>query len=711
MKPINNVLGEAKLKVILQAERSAALGTSMSSDLSDQRIRAMDYYLGDMSTDMPAEDGQSSAVSTNVQDVVEGLLPIILDILTSGENVVEFTPLGPGDEDAAAQETDVVNHVFYQENDGFLILSTLVKDALLSKNCFVKWFMEEEEERTREHYKGLTEDAFAILTADKGVKVVKSETWEDVDPITQQPLKLFNAVAETTENVKRRCVAAMPPEEVLFSKNTRIVRTSPYWCHVSRKPQADVILQFPEKEAAIRAAPAAVVASSDNSEANARQTVQDNQDSTQSTDDINTDMRLIEVAEHYIRLALEEDKVPRKYKITTTGTSYEILDIEEVASWPAATGTPIIMPHRLFGRAVADLVVDIQQINTALLRATLNNAYFANNQRTEVSETHASENTIDDLLNNRVGGIVRTKMPGGLNQLETQPIGHWILPVMEHMKEVQENRTGVSRYNQGLDGDSLNHTATGITRIMDAAEMRIKLIARTLAETLLVDMFRGIHEMVQENGEAQENMQLRGKWVTVDPREWKKRRHMKVTLPLGGASKQQLLQFFAQVMGIQKEVIAVQGGVDGPLISLKNIYNTAEQMTKLAGLKSVQPFFMEPPPPNPNAPKPPDPKMVEAQSKAQIGQQKMQADAQAGQQKLVMMHEMEQMKAALQHQRDADEFAHKQQLEQMQFQHDTQMEQLHAGLEMRLKAFEIQEEAKLNQQQAALQSKQGVGNV
>lgn len=705
-KPVNKKLSDLEIKSILQAERSAALGSSTSSDLSAQRIVALDYYMGDMSDRMPAEEGRSSAVSSDVQDVVEGLLPIILDIFVGNDKVVEFKPQKPGDEAAAEQETDYVNHVFYEQNDGFLTLYTAIKDGLLSKNCFVKWWMEEEEDRKREDYEGLTEDAFAMLTADEDVKVVSSETYQDTDPATGQPTKLYNAVVESVRKRKRPKIMAVPPEEILVSKAARSIADATYLAHISRKAQADLLAQFPDKATEIKEAPAATI-TADNNEAFARQTVQDNQDQLQTADDANKSMRLIEVAEHYCRMALEADGIARRYKITTIGSAMTVLDIEEVSSWPLATATPIIMPHRLFGRSVADLVVDIQEIKTALYRAVLDNAYFANNQRIEIAETHATENTIDDLLNNRVGGIVRTKMPGGLVPIPAQPIGHWIMPTIEYVDSVRENRTGASRYNQGLDADSLNHTATGVTRIMDAAEMRVKLIARIFAETLFVHMFRGIHQMLMEHGEAEEAVQLRGKWVPINPREWAVRRQMTISLPLGGTSKQQLLQFFSGMLGVQQQAIQFQGGANGPLVSLQNIYNTAEQMTKLAGLKSVQPFFMQPPPPDPNAPKPPDPKMVEAQGKAQAAQMDAQADAALQQDKARSQQQIEQMKALFKRQQDEAEFQHKQRLDGMKLQHDTMMEQMKTGLQMRLEAFKAVEEAKLNRQQATLKAETG----
>lgn len=717
MKPVKPKLDETRIKAILQAERINALGTSQSSDLSQQRIQAYDYYMGDMEADMPAPEGQSSAVDTSVQDVVEGILPILLDVLVSTDKIVEFKATTQNDKDAAEQETDYVNHVFYQENDGFVILYTLVKDMLLSKNCFLKWDMEDEEERSREPYKGLTEDAFAMLTADTDVKVVDGS-------VKQYPGLagiMYDAIAERVKNKKRCKIYAVPPEEILVSKNARDIPNAPYWAHVQRKPMADIIAKFPEKAEIIRAAPTGTN-SSDNSEAFTRQTVQDNQDQTQNAEEANKEMRLVEFVEHNIRLALEEDGIPRRYKISTVGTGYAILDTEEVNAWNLASGTSIIMPHRLFGRAPADLVIDIQNIQTSLLRATLDNAYFANNQRTEIAETHCGENTIDDLLNNRVGGIVRTKMPGGLEPIPTQPIGHWTLPLIEHMQGVKENRTGISRQNQGLDGDSLNHTATGITRVMDAAEMRVKLMARVIAETVVVNAFRGIHGTLQQFSEEEAVVELRGKWVSVDPREWKTRKHMKVTLPLGGASKQQLLAFFAQQLGVQQEVLTFQGGANGPLVSLPNVRATLDQMTKLAGLPSADPYFMTPPPPDPNAPKPPDPKMVEAQANAQAAQQEQQSDAQIAQQKMASTHQlaqqklettaqMAQLKQQLDHQREQDKFAHQQQLDQMKFEHESRLEAMEAGLKMRLEAFKAQKAAELNEQQAKLSAQANVGNV
>ncbi len=237
MKPVHRALDDGKIRAILEAERSAALGAMSSSDLSEQRMKSLDYYVGDMSDTMPAEEGLSKAVSTDVQDTVEGILPIILDVFVSNDDVVMFNPRAANDEAAAEQETDYVNHVFYQKNPGFLTLYSAIKDGLLQKNGFVKWWMEPEESRTRERYEGLDEDSYAALMADDEVKVIDTEQYPCTDPVTQRPGTCYNAVAERVSTKRRARIAAVPPEEIQSASRHIICRIRRIWRTSSAKPK------------------------------------------------------------------------------------------------------------------------------------------------------------------------------------------------------------------------------------------------------------------------------------------------------------------------------------------------------------------------------------------------------------------------------------------------------------------------------------------
>jgi hypothetical protein len=155
-----------ELKAMLAAQKSDALAAMSAAELAQERSDAMDYYLGNMEKDMPAQPGRSKAVSTDVADTIEGLMPQLMDIFAGSDEVVRFEPVGPEDEGAAQQETDYVNHVFMQQNPGFMTLYSFIKDALLSKVGIVKVWWEETEQEQRETYYGLSDDQFALLAQD-----------------------------------------------------------------------------------------------------------------------------------------------------------------------------------------------------------------------------------------------------------------------------------------------------------------------------------------------------------------------------------------------------------------------------------------------------------------------------------------------------------------------------------------------------------------
>ena len=152
------------LRPMLASQKAEALAAMVSAQLSEDRADAMDYYLGNMNKDMPAQEGRSRAVSTDVSDTIEGLLPHMMDIFCGSDEVVLFEPVGPEDEAAAQQETDYVNHVFMQLNPGFMTIYSFIKDAFLSKVGIVKVWWDVIERKERESYYDLTEEQFSVLS-------------------------------------------------------------------------------------------------------------------------------------------------------------------------------------------------------------------------------------------------------------------------------------------------------------------------------------------------------------------------------------------------------------------------------------------------------------------------------------------------------------------------------------------------------------------
>jgi len=287
--------------------------------------------------------------------------------------------------------------------------------------------------------------------------------------------------------------------------------------------------------------------------------------------------------------------------------------------------------HRVFGRSIADLVSDIQRIKTALIRGALDNLYLHNNPRVEVAEAFAGENTLDDLLVTRPGGIVRTRQPGGLNWQVVPDITPSVYPALQYFDATREWRTGVTRQGQGLDANALqNQTATSANQLFTAAQARIKLIARIFAETGIKDLFSLLHGTIRKNGSVAQTVRLRNEWVQVDPRDWKARNDLTIHVGLGTGGKEQQLAMMNMLGAFQEKMIAVG------MVSKQNLWNTAKEFVKLMGRKDPDSFFTSPSfQQNPNAQPDPaaepiqppqNPKMMEMQAKAEIEKLQAQAD-------------------------------------------------------------------------------------
>lgn len=611
---------DADLAAILDSEIKMADGLSTGT-LSSQRRRAMEYYLGEPYGN--EIEGRSQVVTSEVADTIEWILPSLLKIFTSSDKAVMFEPVGPEDEAAADQETDVVNHVFYKHNPGFMVLYSLFKDALLSKRGFVKWYWNDESEAVEETYEGLGQEELAVLEADPAVTIEKLEeiSLDGVEGLP--PEATLNATVKRINEKGQVKIVPMPPEEVLISKKAITIEDTPFIAHKVEKTVSELLLMgFNRKE--VEALPS-YNSSIDNEEAAERDTI--NKSNDEETDPADESMRKIEFFECYLRYDADDDGIAELHHIHYAGKT--IFSNEIVDSIQMASACPIPITHEFFGQSVADLVMDIQKIKSIVLRNMLDNMYLQNNQRLGVNDLV----NLDDALNNRAGGLVRVKgfnSPSlSISPIVTQPLGPSAFQMLEYLDTIRESRTGTTRYNQGLDANSLNKTASGISQIMSAAQQRIELIARIFAETGVKEMFLGIHELLLKHQDKEMVMRLRSEYVNVSPTEWKRRENMTITVGLGTGDQEQKMQYLIQILQIQKGLM--ESGAGGVMVKPKQIFNALDKLVEASGLKNVETFFSKPDPKNP-PPEKPDPD----EQKAQLEMKKMQMEMNIAQEEFKM---------------------------------------------------------------------------
>lgn len=625
---------ESELKSILAAEIADSLA-HLGGELSEQRRKALRYYLGEPFGD--EQEGRSKVVSSDVADTVEWILPSLLKIFTAGDDVVRFEPTGPEDEEVAKQATEYANWIFNRDNPGFLTLYTLFKDALLQKNGIAKVWWEEGENAARETYTRKSLEEMQLLLADPEVEPIAHREYQESGVVVgphglpvEAPVTLHDLVVKRRRKSGAVRIMTVPPEEFLISRRARTIDEAPFVAHRLRKTVSELIELGHDRDLVDRLPGAED--EDPTGERRERFATEDDSDRG-AAEGPNRAMREVWITECYVRCDWDGDGIAERRKVTVAGSGQEILDNEP---WdgplPFVSLTPIVMPHRFFGLSVADLVMDLQLIKSTILRQILDNLYLSNNGRYVISE-HVN---MDDLMTARPGGIVRLKQgaapgQGHILPLNTPLVATQAFPMLEYLDGVRENRTGVTRYMQGLDADSLNKTATGINQIMTAAQQRVELIARVFAETGVKDLFRKILELVNRRQSAARIIRLRNRWVPMDPRQWSTQMDVSIAVGLGTGNKDQMLVHLRNLLEIQVQAIRMQGGVAGPLVRLDNVYNTLAKLVENAGLKSADAYFTDPQaaaPPMPAPPPQPDPAMVALQQQAQLAAARLAFDRQ-----------------------------------------------------------------------------------
>lgn len=648
-------------------------------ELSGAREKANKYYRGDPFGD--EIEGRSQVVSRDVAQHIDTMTPSLMRIFASADEVARFEPSEPGDEEAADQATDYVNWIWNQQNEGFSVFHDWFKDAMLNRLGVIKIWWDEAPQKTREEYKGLDANELQALYLDQDIEVGSVSPGQPIMVATpeggqmQQPT--FDAVVVRTNLLGRVRVANMPPEDFLFGSRARSLNIDDagVLTHRSLKTRSELIAMGYDRKL-VEGLPAY----GDDSALSEKLIRHEDVDTSISASEDSGEDK-VEVFEAYTRLDRDGDGISELLKVCYCGP--ELLDVEEVDDHPFATITPIPVPHRLVGLSIADQVMDIQKAKSGIWRGALDNMYLTNMPQLGVVVDQVNT---DDLLTRRPGGIVRVRQPGAVFPIPTQPLGAEPLGMIEYMDTVAEQRTGATRYNQGLDANSLNKTASGINLIQNAAAQRIELVARIFAETGVKRAFRRILQLVCKHQQKPKVIRLRNKWVQMNPRTWSDRMDMTVSVGLGNGNRDQQLAHLMTLLQTDMEIVKLQGGVAGPLVTAENVYAKLSKMVSAIGLKGVEAYYTNPREAQQPAEPPPDPKVIEAQMKIAL-------EREMGQAKLAMEQQRAQDQAALdawkaQQQMDLERWKASQDAalksEQMQVQTDMDGAQQRAAHEARM---------------------------
>lgn len=598
-----------------------------SSELSQQRADSLNYYNGlPFGNERP---GHSQVVTRDVQETVDWIMPSLMKVFTGGNQVVKYQPQTEEDIEQAEQETEYVNYLFTRKNDGFKIMHDWFQDALLMKTGVVKVYVEEDIAPKFDMYDGLDEDMVAEILSEPNVEALAR---------TENPDGTF-ALKTRTDHPKRHIRAmAINPENFLIDRSATCIQDAIFCAHREEKT-VSWLREHGVPEDVIEDLPYDTFDWANMSpEKLARDIMDGTGDMAYHTNDNQEANRKAWVNECYVLMDEDGDGIAELRRIVVCGS--HIISDEEVDSRPFADISAHRIAHKFHGMSIYDKIGDLQRLRSNLTRSIMDNINLQNTGRYQVLEGQVN---YEDLLSNAKNGIVRVKSYDAIKPLPIPQFSSDTFNMLDRFERDRAQRTGVSDQSRGLDGNTLhsNQAAMSVNQVMTAAEQQIDMIARMFAETGVKSLFQLLHDFAIKYQDQEEMFQLRGKFIRVNPANWRARKDLIVTVGIGNMNKDQQLMHLQRMFEQAQAVIG--GGGMGILVSEKNIYNLLKEMTENAGYRDVDKFWTDPDSQEAQKAKQ---ERAEAEAKPKPEDIKAQADAQRAQSDAMAKQAEAQMKQA-----------------------------------------------------------------
>ncbi len=627
MKP--EKMDESQIEGVVQNAVQDAVDF-IESEIADDRIKAQRYFDGEV--DIGEEDGRSKVVATKVRDTVRAIKPSLMRVFLSTDRPVEYVPTAPKDVSIAQQATQYMNWAF-NELGGYRLLNDAMHDALVKKTGVLKVYWDKYTDSETYTYTNLTEPEYLALVSDDEVEVIEHsvETSIMMDDFGMEIEMPTHALTISRKQEKGRLmVESVPPEEFMIDRNAKSIEDSYVVAHRTELRVSDLVnmgFDFEEVYNLDGIGSSDTYSEVEDFERRGYQI-----DEEEQTMDMS--MKLVAVTEAYMKMDIEGTGVAQMYKFTLGGSSYKLLDYEPWGDIPFAVFEIDPEPHAFFGRSIADLIINDQDAATAMLRGVLDNVALTNNPRTGFVEGQVN---VDDLLNNEIGGLIRMKTAGAIQEIQVPFIAGSVLPAIQYYDDLIEVKTGVSRASMGLDPDALqNTTATAAALTAQQGAGQIEVMARNLAEGGMRRLFKLMLKLFVQNTDEQQLMRMNGEFVPIDPSVWNTSMDVSVNVGLGTGKEDEKMAVLNQAFQIQSQIWQSYGPGNG-LVTMTLMRNTLADMLAVAGVRNAERYFL---PINDQieqqliaqkqaqAQQQPDPSMALAQAQVQAEQIRAQAKAQ-----------------------------------------------------------------------------------
>lgn len=611
-------LSDTEIVAILRLELDQAEGFD-ADVLADKRARALDYYFGSGDSIRAAGDGRSSIISHDVADTVHSLMAQIGDIFKA--SAVEFVGNNEEDEKQAQLESDVVRSVL-EANDEYRTFDAASFDGLLQGNGWIRVEVLEEEQETTQKYLGLDDAKMLALYQQLNdqfdeYEIVNSDTTSEGENLTIKGTKTFRSLE----------VAAVSPDRMLFTQaedqydlqDLRLVAERRVYTvselmelGMTEAETAEIPTHTDDYWPAIRAR-----------EGGRESNYNDNENEQGGHQEA---QQYKETFICYFMLDRDESGIAERHRIHFGGST--MISIEPAYCVPYVTGSPLPVTHRIPGQGMYEVMSQIQDAKTGVLRAYMDNLSVMNQSRVGYLKGFVD---VDDLTDSRINGAVGCERPDAIWPLPSNDIGMQAITGLNYLDQVRTARGGAALDMQRGEMQIAETSALAAGLEYSNKEKMAGLYCKNLAQTILKGTFLLVHKIMRVDMQGPLDAKVNGKWVQADPAQWPERKFARVNVGMTSTEKQQKLGALTQLITQQTNFIA--NGQEGIFTDKGKVYNAICDWIRAADLSANPEEYVT------------DPESEEAQAAAQQQQQAAQqqqaqlAEMQDQQRELLLMIE------------------------------------------------------------------------
>lgn len=550
-------------------------------------------------------EGRSTIVSSDVMDVIEWIMPSLMRLFTSAQDVVVISPLEGTDVESADLHQELINYQFMYKMDGFVKLYTWFKDALIYGTGVLKLGWDTSYVKKNFSMKEVSEEDFNKLLENENISIEGFDEYDRVEVSEMEegsfettPVKVYKNVKGFIKKLSYNgpIVENIPISSFFIESGARSIHEANFVAHrvqrtmdYLRRKQRDGIYKNVDSiivSAEGDSTPPEMMADYTEIEAQTKGLIE-----LEAQSDSPVGREQVWVWECWVRLDIDGDGLLETLLVTVANDV--LLRVEEnpfdFNEPPFEVLMPILDTHKFYGISLTQLVNEFQRMKTALLRNIFDNLAFSVNKWYVVRRDAGLD--FNAMRNVVPGGMVMADDPNnGVREMTQDPFPASVFNILEYLDVMKENRTGVTRYNQGLDAASLNKTATGMSAIMTASQQRLELIARLFAETGLKNLFRKMISLNQQFIDKSFTFRLFNKAIVVTPDALDGSFDLLVNVGIGAGLRETQHNQMLQLLNILPSL--AQLGLVEPI----HVYNVIEKLLTSMGYKDIDSFIKKPQP-------------------------------------------------------------------------------------------------------------------